>query len=513
MSEASYTESPASGKQTHDVHEVHISEVSEAQTDVAIVTTSTHGVVEYTRHEERRLVRKIDFVVVPILLALYLLAFLDRSNIGNAKLDGLVKDIDLRDYSTALTLFFVGYVVGEVPANIVLKKTSPPVWLPTLTLLWGIISTVQGLVHNQAGLFAVRFFLGLSESGLFPGSVFVFSMFYPRRERHYRVALLLSGAAFSGAFGGILAYGIGFMRGVGGKAGWSWILILEGLLTIAVSIAAYWLVPHYPQRSKTFTAREKAIIAARMHADRDSLDEEAFSWDGVKQAFRDPYVYLYSLVFNGFAFALYTISLFMPTIIADLGYSAANAQLLTVPPYFLAFVFTMSIAHWSFKVNRRLVFIIGCALLAIVGYIVQITSPTVAGRYVALFITTSGVYAGNALVLSLPSENVSGQSKRATALAMQIAFGNTGSIVGVQLYRQPLGRLKNSDYRVSHGLSILWLGIGITAASTLWYLLDKENKRRDALQASSLGEKEDGEASEEELKNLGDRRRNWRYHI
>lgn len=218
MSEVTPTSSPPPGKaaSVSDTHESH-------NNDLIVVDTASHGEVRYTRQEERRLVRKIDIVVVPILLVLYLLSFLDRSNIGNAKLEGLVKD-----YSTALTLFFVGYVVGEVPANIVLKKTSPPVWLPTLMLAWGIISVVQGLVHNQAGLFAVRFFLGLSESGLFPGSVFVFSMFYPRRERHYRVALLLSGAAFSGAFGGILAYGIGFMRGVGGKAGWSWVPALFG---------------------------------------------------------------------------------------------------------------------------------------------------------------------------------------------------------------------------------------------------------------------------------------------
>lgn len=505
MSEVSPTVTPPSGK------EASLSEAHEAQMDVFVVTTASHGEVRYTRQEERKLVRKIDFVVVPILLVLYLLSFLDRSNIGNAKLDGLVKDINLRDYSTALTLFFVGYVIGEVPANLVLKKTSPPVWLPTLTLVWGIISVVQGLVHNQAGLFAVRFFLGLSESGLFPGSVFVFSMFYPRRERHYRVALLLSGAAFSGAFGGILAYGIGFMRGVGGKAGWSWILILEGLLTIVVALFAYWLVPHYPMKSRSFTDREKAIIAARMQADRDSLDEETFSWDGVKQAFTDPYVYLYGLLFHGFAFALYTISLFMPTIIADLGYKAADAQLLTVPPYFLAFIFTMTIAHISFVVNRRLVFIIGCALLAILGYIVQITSPTVAGRYVAIFITTPGVYAGNALLLSLPSENVSGQTKRATALAMQIMFGNMGSIIGVQLYRKPLGGLRNVNYHISHGLSIVWLGFGIAAASTLWFLLSRENRRRDALQAQNNGK--DAEQSQEELKHLGDRRLDWRYHV
>ncbi|CDR88318.1 related to TNA1-High affinity nicotinic acid plasma membrane permease [Sporisorium scitamineum] len=506
MSEATSTSSPPPGKAAS------VSEAHEAQTnDVIVIDTPSHGEVRYTRQEERRLVRKIDFLVVPILLVLYLLSFLDRSNIGNAKLEGLVKHIKLKDYSTALTLFFVGYVIGEVPANIVLKKTSPPLWLPTLTLIWGVISVVQGLVHNQAGLFAVRFFLGLSESGLFPGSVFVFSMFYPRK-RHYRVALLLSGAAFLGAFGGILAYGIGFMRGVGGKAGWSWILILEGLLTIVVSVAAYKIVPHYPQKSRSFSDREKAIIAARMQADRDSLDEEAFSREGVKQAFTDPYVYLYGLLFHGFAFALYTISLFMPTIISDLGYTAANAQLLTVPPYFLAFIFTMTIAHISFVVKRRLVFIIGCALLAIVGYIVQITSPTVTGRYVAIFITTPGVYAGNALLLSLPSENVSGQTKRATALAMQIGFGNRGSIVGVQLYRRPLGGLKNPSFHISHGLSIVWLGFGIGAASALWFLLSRENRRRDALQASGQQEKQTVE-SEEEQRRLGDRRLDWRYHV
>ncbi|SNX81325.1 related to TNA1 - High affinity nicotinic acid plasma membrane permease [Melanopsichium pennsylvanicum] len=509
MSDVAPIFTPPNGKES-------LSDAHEAQTDLVSVNTASHGIVQYTRSEERKLVRKIDFVVVPILLVLYLLSFLDRSNIGNAKLDGLVKDIKLNDYSTALTLFFVGYVIGEVPANIVLKKTSPPVWLPTLTLIWGIISVVQGLVHNQAGLFAVRFFLGLSESGLFPGSVFVFSMFYPRRERHYRVALLLSGAAFSGAFGGILAYAIGFMRGVGGKNGWSWILILEGLLTIVVAISAYWLVPHYPLKSRSFTEREKSVIVARMQADRDSLDEESFSWDGVKQAFTDPYVYLYGLLFHGFAFALYTISLFMPTIIADLGYTAAKAQLLTVPPYFLAFVFTMTIAHISFVVNRRLIFIIGSALLAILGYIVQITSPTVAGRYVAIFITTPGVYAGNALLLSLPSENVSGQTKRATALAMQIGFGNIGSIIGVQLYRRPLGGLKNASYHISHGLSIVWLAFGVGAATALWILLSRENNRRDAVQASGNfkgGNFKDSHDTEEEQKRLGDRRLDWRYHI
>ncbi|KAJ1558911.1 hypothetical protein HK405_012757, partial [Cladochytrium tenue] len=270
----------------------------------------------YSKEEERRLIAKIDRTVVPILTILYLLSFLDRSNIGNAKLEGLVADIGIRDYSTLLSVFFIGYVLFEVPSNIILKRTSPPIWLPTLTLVWGVLTVAMGLVSNEAGIYTTRFLLGAVEAGLFPGSVFVFSMFYTREERHYRVSMLLSGAAFAGAFGGALAYALGRMSGVGGKSGWAWIFIVEGLLTVVVSLAAYFIVPTYPQESHLFSAREKAIIDARIRtADLDAAEEERFSWDGVLQAFKDPYVYLYAALFHGFAFALYTISLFMPTII------------------------------------------------------------------------------------------------------------------------------------------------------------------------------------------------------
>ncbi|SYW83178.1 uncharacterized protein UBRO2_05069 [Ustilago bromivora] len=155
---------PLSGK------EASLSEAHEAGTATTTIHTTSHGTISYTRQEECKLICKVDYLIVPILLVLYLLSFLDHSNIGNAKLDGLVKDINLCDYSTALTMFFISYVIGEVPANIILKKTSLPIWLPSLTLVWGIILVVQGLVQNQAGLFTVCFFLGLSESSQFPGS-------------------------------------------------------------------------------------------------------------------------------------------------------------------------------------------------------------------------------------------------------------------------------------------------------------------------------------------------------
>ena len=132
----------------------------------------------YSREEEKALVRKLDLRLLPPLTLLYLLSFLDRSNVANARIEGLATDLGISGdlYLTGLTLYFVGYVLFEIPANIVLKRTSPRSWLPTLTLVWGIVTTLQGITQNLGGFYAVRFFLGVAESGLFPGVVFFLSM-------------------------------------------------------------------------------------------------------------------------------------------------------------------------------------------------------------------------------------------------------------------------------------------------------------------------------------------------
>jgi hypothetical protein len=248
---------------------------------------------------ERALLRKVDLRLLPPLTLLYLLSFLDRSNVGNARIEGLTEDLNMTgdQYLTGLTLYFIGYVLFEVPCNIVLKIWTPRAWLPTLALAWGIVSTLMGVTQSLAGFFVVRFFLGVTESGLFPGIVFYFSMWYvnfgptcswnhysflriksldsilnmseivtscpvplhrsksrkeslktlhlklafvpfdfkeilltssryKRNERVFRIALFFSAASLAGAFGGILAWGIAHMRGVGGYNGWRWIFIL-----------------------------------------------------------------------------------------------------------------------------------------------------------------------------------------------------------------------------------------------------------------------------------------------
>ena len=176
----------------------------------------------------RKLITKIDLRVIPVLSVLYLLAFLDRTNIANASVFGLQKNLHLTgtQYNTALTIFFVPYIAFEIPSNIILKRLRPHIWLSACMFLFGLVTVCQGLVQNYSGLLAVRFFLGLAETGMFPGSFYLIGMWYKRSEAQKRYSFFFGSTSLAGAFGGLLASAIGKLNGRRGYLGWRWIFIL-----------------------------------------------------------------------------------------------------------------------------------------------------------------------------------------------------------------------------------------------------------------------------------------------
>ena len=221
--------------------------------------------------ETKRLLRKIDIRLVPFLALLYLyvqeivsievslstntnnslrLSFLDRTNIGNARLFGIEKELGMEglDYNIALAVFFPTYVLAEIPSNMMLKRFGAKFWLTTIMVIWSIVVIAMGFVTNFAGLVALRALLGLAEGGLFPGVSYYITTWYQRHECGLRLALFFSAATAAGAFGGLLARGIGEMKGTAGYAGWSWIFIIEGLLTIVVAAFAYWVIIDTPAK-------------------------------------------------------------------------------------------------------------------------------------------------------------------------------------------------------------------------------------------------------------------------
>ncbi|KIL63222.1 hypothetical protein M378DRAFT_79918 [Amanita muscaria Koide BX008] len=449
--------------------------------------------------EDKKLVWKVDLNLLPILTLLYLLSYLDRTSIGNAKYTSYrpdrSQDVHMApdDYNTALAIFFVAYVAHEIPANVCnlrlfsfqsLKRFNPRVWLPSLTLVWSIVTIFQAFVTNRAGLFVIRYLLGAFEAGLFPGAVYVFSVYYTRRERSWRVSILFGGAALAGAFGGLLAYVLGLMDGIGGKRGWQWIFIVEGLLTAVVSVAGYFIVPTWSHKASFLTEDERTRLLNRLKADSDAGEKERFRRRYVLQAFADHLVWAYALLFHGFSFAQYSLSLFMPTLIANMGYQSWKAQLMTIPPNAAACILLWLTVWLSSRINMKAPFIIGSAVIARpiaqhlpfdAGYIILLTTKTAGAQYTGVHFAAIGIFTGNGLLLSWPSENVSGQTKRAVALAIQIAIGDLGAVSGVLVYRPSLS---SNNYRTPHIIAIGYLIFGMFWAAYLWFWMGRANVER-----------------------------------
>ena len=237
-----------------------------------------------------------------MLSVLYLLAFLDRTNVANAAIFGLTKDLHLTatQYSTALTIFFVPYVIFEIPSNIILKRVKPHVWLSICMFGFGLVTVCQGLVQGYGGIITTRFFLGLFEAGMFPGSFYLIGMWYKRQEAQKRYTFFFASTTLAGAFGGLLASAIGKMNGLCGYLGWRWVFILEGCLTCVVSFVWYFIIPDFPEDAKWLTESEREYVKARLRDDQGkSALERRITFRDVLNCFKDYKIFLGGLMYFG----------------------------------------------------------------------------------------------------------------------------------------------------------------------------------------------------------------------
>jgi MFS family permease len=309
--------------------------------------------------------------LIPWLCLLYLASFLDRTNIGNAKIAGLTKDLHMTgsQYNLTLTIFFISYAGFEPLTQILLKRFRPSIFIPVIMTLWGIVMVTMGLVHNFSGLMAARWFLGMAEAGLFPGVNYYLSCWYKRSEFGIRAAIFFSAAAVAGSFGGLLAAAIENMDGVGGKPGWAWIFILEGLATVVLGIISFWMVHDFPDEAKFLSLDDRRRVIRRLKEDdQSSAEHEEFKWAYMWASLRDWKTYTGMTIYMGCDGALYAFSLFIPTIIKGLGYSSTHAQLLTVPPYAVAAVVTITIGFIADRTRQRGLCNICIAFLGIAGF-------------------------------------------------------------------------------------------------------------------------------------------------
>ncbi|KAH7407991.1 major facilitator superfamily domain-containing protein [Cadophora sp. MPI-SDFR-AT-0126] len=437
------------------------------------------GPPQYDAAATRRLLRKLDFRLLPFFALLYLLSFLDRTNIGNARLFGLIPNLGMDpkslQFNTALAVFFPTYILAEIPSNMMMKRLTPSIWLSFIMVVWSAIVIGMGFVHNFSGLIACRVLLGLAEGGLFPGVAYYITLWYPRHETGFRIAFFFSAATAAGAFGGLLAAAIGKMAGLGGKAGWSWIFIIEGLLTIVVGVIAYFVIVDSPEKAKFVTEEDKVEIRRRIAHDADELADDfdmRYVWDALK----DWKIWAHCLCTIGIFTPVYSFSFFLPTIIRNMGYSNTRAQLMSAPPYVVGCLVTISAGYFADKKKQRGLFQAAFSGVALMGWIMLISSHRPAVQYTGTFFACSGIFACVPLGVAWDSNNIGGSLKRGVGIAMHVGSGNLGGILASYIYLP-----KDSPRFIQgHAILVALISMSLCLSLGIRFWLKAENARRDS---------------------------------
>jgi len=257
-----------------------------------LIREMTH---EHRQHLEKLLVRKIDFRLLPAVILMYIMNYLDRNNIASARLAGLQTELKLTStqYQTSVSILFVGYLLMQIPSNLLLNKIGlPAIYLPTVMIIWGIISGCTAAVQSYGGLIAIRFCLGFVEAAYFPGCLFFLSSWYTRKELAFRSAILYSGSLLSGAFSGLIAAGItSGLNGARGLLAWRWLFIIEGSITVVIAFGAFFVLPNFPRTTTWLSEEERQLAVWRLQEDIGTDDwvssEEQSFWTGMILAFQD----------------------------------------------------------------------------------------------------------------------------------------------------------------------------------------------------------------------------------
>ncbi|KAI9370254.1 major facilitator superfamily domain-containing protein [Aspergillus egyptiacus] len=469
----------------------------------------------YSEAMQKRVLRKMDLRLIPMLALLYLLAFLDRGNIGNAKIEGMVEDLNMtgQQYNWCLTVFFFTYVAFELPSNLLLKKLRPSRLLPLLMVSWGIVMTLMGIVQGYHGLLIARLFLGITEAGLYPGIAYYITFWYPRHLAQYRQALFFSAASIAGAFSGILAWAIAKMDGVGNYEGWRWIFILEGILTVLVGFIAPFTMYDFPETASFLTEDERQYVIHALRSQtvghethREEVVEEQAKFRGkyVLDALKDWQIYVGLFMYWGVTCPLYGISFFLPSIIKDLGYTSSTAQLLTVPIYCTAAAVAVIGAWLSDRFKKRSPFILFFMSLIAIGFIIVLAStdrgvPGVV--YFGVFVAVVGIYPAFPGNVTWISVNLAGDYKRGAGMALHIGLGNLAGAMASNFYREQ----DAPKYTLGHALELGFCLAGIIAVLILRFNYQRINRKRDRMDTSQM--------DSYEMAKMGDRSPLFRYMI
>ncbi|KAL9542748.1 hypothetical protein MBANPS3_008457 [Mucor bainieri] len=438
----------------------------------------TKDVQHIDPQDEKKLVRTLDIRIMPLFCLFYFADFLDRANIGNATLAGLQTDLGMTPYelSTAISAFFITYIIFEVPSNVVLKRTNAAMWLSFIMLVWGIATLLTAFVTNFTGLLIARLILGAAESGYIPGIMFLLSKVYNPQEFSLRVSILLTMATLSGLLSGPLTYGMSYLDGKNGLHDWQYLFIVEGVPTIVLAIVSYFFLFDDLQKVKWLSTKQKVLQANRMmvHQQADT-DHEAISIQTFKDVFMDWKTWAFALVFLLNSINVTSITVFAPTLIDGFGFDPKTSQLLTAPPCAVATIGVLTGGYLASRYNRRSPLLVVGSITIAIGYTCLLVLTNKWALYSTLFLIPAGMGMQAAAAIGWSAINYHDLNVRAVAVASVLMVGNVGSIIAAYLFRS------QDAPRYAFGMifNLVTALVSAMLSTLTGYLLYRENCRRD----------------------------------
>ena len=403
--------------------------------------------------EETRVVSKVLRHIIPIAIIGLFISFIDRTNISVAG-PAMEQDLGLTAtiFGLAAGLFFVGYVLFEIPSNLALRRVGAKLWIPRIMITWGIICALTALVQGANSLYLMRLLLGIAEAGFYPGILFYLGLFVPARQLTRAYSLYQIGIPVSLALGSVLTAVLLTMDGFLGITDWQWVFIIEGGLAVIIGIACVALMPNSPDKASWLNSREKTILKAAMQRDQDlSTDTEEHGLRAVVAILRNKPVWYYCLVYTLMMLGFYSVTYWLPQIIKLKMHTGNVASgLLSAIPWVIATAALLFVSRYTTRhSSRRAPTLTVVLLVCTAGMLVASLTGNAVFALVGLCFGAC-IQAAVPLLYSFPAQHFPG-AKGAVALALVNSIGNIGGFAGPYL----LGLLREGTGTDTAGLSVL----------------------------------------------------------
>ncbi|KAK7223202.1 hypothetical protein V2G26_011205 [Clonostachys chloroleuca] len=462
----------------------------------------------FTAEDDHRIMRKVDWRFLPLIGFMYLVKQIDFSNAASIKVlqpgesRNVLTELNMSadQYNWVQTVYYIAYVLFEIPSTLVLKKATPRKWQSRIFLTWGIVVACHAAIQNAGGFYALRFLLGAMEAGFFPCLAAQMCSWYRSDEYGRPIMWMFGFQNFSGIIGSLLTYGISSMNGVGGLSAWRWVFLLEGLTTILFAGVIYYVLPDYPKSprsSRWLTPDEQQYLEYRLTENAPKTDDAVFDKSEIIASLKDPKLIGFTLSQFFLNIAGYGLSWQLPTITTSLGFAGLpRNQLLNIPPA-AATVIGIILAAWFLRraYVARPIFIHALSA-GILAFFIVLCVPVSNGAVYAAVVLGNAFY----FVFFVPfwawrSATLVGTTGTAFTLALQTSVAQVGGVIAPQLFQS---KYAYNGYKTSFIICTVSVAIAILSNIWLTYLTwaveqDTKNVRRERIRAEREGKVYTGE--------------------